>query len=166
MTATAAADVLVAAVGMARYARSLCFHAIGRDESMNLTALTGASAVIQIHTYAALAAFLLGLLQFAGTKGVTLHRLLGYAWAALMLVVAGTAFWIHEIRLLGPWSPIHLLALGTLIAVPAAVLAARRRRTRTHRDAMIGLFVGALVVAGVFTFVPGRIMHALLFGGG
>jgi uncharacterized membrane protein len=29
---------------------------------------------------------------------------------------------------------------------------------------MIAIFVGALVVAGLFTFWPGRIMHAVLFG--
>jgi uncharacterized membrane protein len=29
---------------------------------------------------------------------------------------------------------------------------------------MMSLFVGALVIAGVFTFLPGRIMHAVLFG--
>jgi uncharacterized membrane protein len=29
---------------------------------------------------------------------------------------------------------------------------------------MLGLFVGALVIAGVFTFLPGRIMHAVVFG--
>jgi uncharacterized membrane protein len=29
---------------------------------------------------------------------------------------------------------------------------------------MIGLFTGALVIAGVFTLLPGRIMHAVVFG--
>jgi uncharacterized membrane protein len=29
---------------------------------------------------------------------------------------------------------------------------------------MIGIFGGALVVAGLFTFVPGRLMHQVLFG--
>ncbi len=30
---------------------------------------------------------------------------------------------------------------------------------------MIGLFAGALVIAGIFTLVPGRIMHGVIFGG-
>jgi uncharacterized membrane protein len=30
---------------------------------------------------------------------------------------------------------------------------------------MVSLFLGALVVAGLFTFVPGRLMHKVLFGG-
>jgi len=29
---------------------------------------------------------------------------------------------------------------------------------------MITIFVGALVVAGLFTLMPGRIMHAVVFG--
>jgi uncharacterized membrane protein len=29
---------------------------------------------------------------------------------------------------------------------------------------MIGIFSGALVVAGLFTLLPGRIMHAVIFG--
>jgi uncharacterized membrane protein len=29
---------------------------------------------------------------------------------------------------------------------------------------MVGLFVGGLVIAGLFTFYPGRIMHTVLFG--
>jgi len=48
--------------------------------------------------------------------------------------------------------------------LPLAVLHARRHRIKQHRVAMISIFVGALVIAGVFTFVPGRIMHAVAFG--
>ena len=29
---------------------------------------------------------------------------------------------------------------------------------------MISIFAGALIVAGLFTFVPGRIMHVVAFG--
>ena len=30
---------------------------------------------------------------------------------------------------------------------------------------MLGIFFGALVIAGLFTFVPGRIMYKVVFGG-
>jgi uncharacterized membrane protein len=30
---------------------------------------------------------------------------------------------------------------------------------------MVSIFAGALVVAGLFTLVPGRIMHRVVFGG-
>ncbi len=35
---------------------------------------------------------------------------------------------------------------------------------KTNKWTMISLFVGALVIAGIFTFVPGRIMHDVAFG--
>jgi uncharacterized membrane protein len=81
-----------------------------------------------------------------------------------MAVVAASSFWIHEIRLLGPWSPIHLLSIFTLIVLPIAVWRARRHRIADHRRIMTMIFVGALVIAGLFTFLPGRIMHAVIFG--
>ncbi len=81
-----------------------------------------------------------------------------------MAVVAASSFWIHEIRLLGPWSPIHLLSIFTLIVLPIAVWRARRHRIADNRRIMTMIFVGALVIAGLFTFLPGRIMHAVVFG--
>ena len=36
---------------------------------------------------------------------------------------------------------------------------------RGHKLTMLGLFSGALIIAGIFTFVPGRIMHRVVFGG-
>ena len=81
-----------------------------------------------------------------------------------MLTVAGGSLWISGIKTLGPFSAIHLLSIFTLVMVPLAVLAARRHKVRHHRAAMIAIFAGALVIAGFFTFVPGRIMHAVAFG--
>jgi uncharacterized membrane protein len=78
---------------------------------------------------------------------------------------AGSSFWIHELRLWGPWSPIHLLSIFTLVMLPYGVLMARRHVLIGHKLTMLGLFAGALVIAGIFTFAPGRIMHQVLFGG-
>ena len=64
----------------------------------------------------------------------------------------------------GPWSPIHLLSIFTLATLPFAILHARRHRVSQHRNAMITMFAGALLIAGLFTFLPGRIMHAVAFG--
>jgi uncharacterized membrane protein len=132
---------------------------------MNLAPLTSASLAIQLHAYAALAAFVLGIVQLARVKGTPSHRALGYVWVGLMLIVAGSSFWIHELRLWGPWSPIHLLSIFTLVMLPYGVLMARRHVVNGHKLTMLGLFAGALVIAGIFTFAPGRIMHQVLFGG-
>ena len=111
-----------------------------------------------------MAAFALGAVQLTAPKGTIPHRLFGWLWAGLMLTVVLSSFFIHEIRLWGPWSPIHLLSIFTLVMLPMAVWRARRHDVRRHQRAMVGLFAGALVIAGLFTFLPGRIMHAVLFG--
>ena len=131
---------------------------------MSLAPLLNAAPAIQLHAFAALAAFGLGAVQLAAPKGTLPHRTLGWIWAVLMVIVAGSSFWIHELRMWGPWSPIHLLAIFTLAMLPLAVWRARQHDVRKHRRAMMSLFVGALVIAGIFTFLPGRIMHAVLFG--
>jgi uncharacterized membrane protein len=64
----------------------------------------------------------------------------------------------------GPWSPIHLLAIFTLVKLPLAVLHAHRHRVERHKWSMISIFAGALVIAGAFTLLPGRIMHAVVLG--
>jgi uncharacterized membrane protein len=82
----------------------------------------------------------------------------------LMAVVALSSFWIHQLRVIGPWSPIHLLSILTPIMLVFGVVAARGHNIRRHKITMISIFAGALVVAGLFTLVPGRVMHAVVFG--
>jgi uncharacterized membrane protein len=131
---------------------------------MSLAPLLNASPTIQVHAFAAMAAFAVGLVQLSAPKGTLTHRTIGGFWVLLMLVVASSSFFIHTIRLWGPWSPIHLLSIFTLIMLPIAVWQAHRHAVERHRWTMISLFVGALVIAGVFTLLPGRIMHAVVFG--
>jgi uncharacterized membrane protein len=131
---------------------------------MSLVPLLDAAPVIQVHAFVAMAAFGLGVVQLSAPKGTLPHRTIGWIWVALMTVIAGSSFWIHGYRLIGPFSPIHLLSIFTLAMLPLAVLHARRHHVVRHRNAMIGIFTGALVIAGLFTFLPGRIMHAVAFG--
>ncbi len=132
---------------------------------MTLAPLLNASPAVQFHAFAAMAAFVLGIVQFARRKGTFSHRTFGWIWVGLMLIVAISSFWIHQSKVWGIWSPIHLLSIFTLINLPIAVIMARRHNVRAHGGWMIGLFAGALVIAGIFTLVPGRIMHAVIFGG-
>jgi len=131
---------------------------------MSLAPLLDAAPAIPLHAFAAIAAFVLGIVQFAAPKGTLPHRSIGWIWVGLMAAVAVSSFWIHQIRLLGPWSPIHLLSIFTLLMLPLAVWRAHTHRVADHRRIMILLFSGALVVAGLFTLMPGRIMHAVIFG--
>jgi len=131
---------------------------------MTLAPLLEAAPAIPLHAFAAMGAFLLGLVQFAAPKGTLPHRTIGFVWIGLMLVVAASSFWINQLRVVGPWSPIHLLSIFTLAMVPLAVWKAHTHQVAAHRRIMISLFVGALLIAGLFTLLPGRIMHKVIFG--
>jgi uncharacterized membrane protein len=131
---------------------------------MTLQPLLQASPVIQIHAYAAIAALLLGAVVLFRRKGDRLHKLGGRIWAGLMLVVALSSFFIHTIRMWGPWSPIHLLSILTLFGLVKAVMMIRQRKVMQHARIMRMVYFGGLVIAGFFTFMPGRVMHAVLFG--
>jgi uncharacterized membrane protein len=131
---------------------------------MSLAPLLDAAPAIPLHAFAAMTAFVLGLVQFAAPKGTLPHRTIGWIWVGLMAAVAISSFWIRQLRLVGPWSPIHLLSTFTLVMLPLGVWRAHTHRVTEHRRIMISMFAGALVVAGLFTLLPGRIMHTVVFG--
>jgi uncharacterized membrane protein len=114
--------------------------------SVTLAPLLAAPAVIQFHAVFAFAAIGLGAAQFLAPKGTSPHRTVGWAWATLMMLVAGTSLFIHTIRTWGPWSPIHLLSVFTIAVVPLAVWRAREHDVASHRQAMIWIYALALVV--------------------
>lgn len=118
---------------------------------------------IQLHIAAALTALLLGTVQLIGVKGTTAHRIIGWTWVIAMAVTAVSSLFIRQINA-GGFSFIHLLSGWTIIALPMAIYAARKHRVLAHRRGMTGLFVGGLIVAGLLTFLPGRLMWTLFFG--
>ncbi len=132
---------------------------------MTLNPLLAAPSAIRLHAFAAIAAFVVGLVILARRKGTPAHRLAGRLRVALMAIVVLSSFAIHTIRTLGPWRPIHLLSIWTAIVLPYGVWQIRRGNVHAHPRTMLLLFAGALVIAGAFTFYPGRTMHAVAFGG-
>ena len=131
---------------------------------MNWQALWDDGLVVSLHALVAVVAMLVGGIQLALPKGTARHRLVGYVWVGAMAVVAGSSFWIHTFRWWGPFSAIHLLSLLVLGTLVYAVLAVRRGNVRAHRNAMVRLYILALLLTGAFTLLPGRTMHAVVFG--
>lgn len=131
---------------------------------MTLAPLLAAPPLVQVHAVAALAAMVLGSLQFLAPKGTPLHRRMGWGWAGIMVLVAMSSFGITGVNGTGRWSWIHLISLYTLGALALAVWQARHGRIRAHRINMVALFLGALVITGAFTLLPGRRMGAVVFG--
>lgn len=121
--------------------------------------------VVALHLFAALLATVVGAVLLTRRKGTGGHKTLGWTWVVLMATVALTSLFIRGGKLpdIAGWSPIHLLTLTVLITVPAAVVAVRRGNVSRHRATMISIYVGACLVAGAFTLLPGRFLGDLVW---
>ena len=118
---------------------------------------------IPLHAVAAMAAIILGGLQFYMKKGGILHKLIGRTWIGLMIVVSVSSFFIHKIELWGAYSPIHLLSVWTIFSLGLAIYHVRVGNIKRHKQVMIALYGLALLLTGLFTLMPGRVMHQIVF---
>jgi uncharacterized membrane protein len=116
--------------------------------------------VIAAHAAMAGTALVVGGTVLARRKGTSSHRVLGWTWVVLMAAVASISF---AIRYNG-FSWIHGLSVYTLLALVFGVAHARRRNIRAHRITMISIFVGALVITGLFTLLPQRLIGQAVWG--
>ena len=116
--------------------------------------------VIAAHAAMAGAALLVGAAVLARPKGTASHRALGWTWVVLMASVASISF---AIRYNG-FSWIHGLSVYTLFALAFGVMHARRRNIKAHRITMISIFVGALLITGLFTLLPQRLIGQAVWG--
>ena len=131
---------------------------------MTLDPLLSAPIAIQIHAASATMAIALGAVVLFKRKGTPTHRLLGRLWAGLMLVAATSALFINEIRLVGPFSPIHIFVVLTYAGLWQGIREIRRGDVAAHQASMKSLYLGALLLAGAFTLLPGRRLNQVLFG--
>ncbi len=130
--------------------------------------------LIAVHMTAAIAAVAIGPVALWARRGHAarlpgqrprLHRAAGYAWVTLMLVAAISAVFIRDFKLpnIAGYTPVHLLVpivFGSLFFAFRALL---RGDVQRHRRWMIGLYVGACLVAGAFTLLPSRYLGGLLW---
>ena len=110
--------------------------------------------------------FLMGIWLLLRPKGTPIHKQLGKIYvvlisfssvvAAAMPAAAGPRLWNH-------FGIIHLFCVAVFISIPYAIWAIKRGNVRGHAWAMRGLFLGGVVIAGAFTLLPGRLLHAWLF---
>ncbi len=96
-------------------------------------------------------------------RGDARHRQKGYVWVAAMALTALTSFFIRQTNP-GGFSVIHLLSAWALIQLPIIVHSARRHNLVRHRRAVRGMVIGALLIAGFFTFPFGRLLGHWLLG--
>lgn len=100
-------------------------------------------------------------------KGTSIHKSLGKVYMVLMFVTALiTLFMPAHVgpQFLNHFGWIHLFSFLTLYSVPTAITAVKKGEIKKHKIKMILLYLGAIIIAGGFTFAPGRYLHQLFFG--
>ena len=131
--------------------------------------------VIFIHAFSASMAVPLGLYIFFKKKGTKHHKFMGRAWVSFLWIVSVTALFITSPMTEVVFNPrfyswIHLLipfTVGNLIYSIWSIRKFKKTKLEKHKIAhmrsMIGVYCGALLIAGAFTLMPGRMFHAILF---
>jgi uncharacterized membrane protein len=121
--------------------------------------------MILLHMLFAFAALILGGVQLASSKGTRAHKLRGYVWVASMVVVCLTSFSIKEVMpngIFGGHSPLHLLSLFVLAQLGRGIYFAKKNNIEKHRRCMTYTYIGGLIIAGIFTFMPGRLLFKVI----
>lgn len=115
---------------------------------------------LRIHVTTVIPALFLGGPILWMPKGTPLHKLLGRIWAMLMVTTAISSFWLQG--LVGSIGPIHFFSVITLISIPRAIYCARKGDIVGHQRSMTGPYIG-LLIAGLFSFLPDRMMGQIAF---
>ncbi len=143
----------------------IALSALAADPPGQASGRRGMSLPLIIHLATVVPAIPLGAVVLYRRKGDAMHKLLGKIWASLMLITAIATFWLGDLGggLLGSGlSFIHLFSFLTLFSIPYAIWQARRGNIAEHYRAMQGPYIG-LIIAGLFAFIPGRLLGGLVF---
>jgi uncharacterized membrane protein len=100
-------------------------------------------------------------------KGTNIHKYFGRIYMVLMIITAIiTLFMPAEVgpTILNHFGWIHSFSFLTIYTVPTAYLAIKKGNVKSHKRKMILLYFGAIIIAGGFTFFPGRYLHNFFFG--
>ncbi|MDY7098372.1 MAG: DUF2306 domain-containing protein [Pseudomonadota bacterium] len=117
---------------------------------------------IVIHVATVLPAVPLGAYLLLTRKGTRLHKQLGKLWVGLMVTTATAAIFIKSG---GSFSFIHIFVPMTYIASYKIIATARRGDMKGHRYEVVSLYLGALMIPGIFSIaLQGRLLNVWLFG--
>lgn len=130
---------------------------------IDITPLITSGLALKVHVISAVSTFVIGAVLLSGLpKGTKIHKRLGWTWSAFMASTALSSFFLVGLNG-GHFSWIHGLSAWTIIVLPFALVAARRHNVKSHAKHMRGMFLGGMMIAGLFSFLPGRLMWQIFF---
>jgi uncharacterized membrane protein len=118
------------------------------------------------HLITVVPCFFMGAYLLSVKKGTTFHKSLGKIYMSLMMITAIiTLFMPADVgpQFFNHFGYIHLFSFLTLYSVPTAIIAIRKGQVKKHKLKMIFLYAGAIIIAGGFTFTPGRYLRTFFF---
>lgn len=137
---------------------------VSGQAKMDMSVFGKMTLAVKIHAISAVFALVLGAAQFALPKGRALHIIMGSMWVLAMVSTAVSSLFIKQI-FAGSFSPIHLFVPLTAIGLYFGLKPLFGGKKGEHGKQMRGVYFGALIFAGLFTFLPGRTMWHLFLGG-
>jgi uncharacterized membrane protein len=118
---------------------------------------------VLLHVSTVVPAVPLGAWLMLAPKGTPRHKSLGKVWVLLMVLTALSALFIRHANG-DQFSFIHLFVPLTLHGAYSTIATARRGDIAGHKRALTQMYLGALVIPGLFAFMPERLMGTGLFG--
>ncbi|RPE71887.1 putative membrane protein [Pacificibacter maritimus] len=125
--------------------------------------LLTAPFAIQIHVASATLSLILIPPVLWRVRRDGLHKTLGYVWITAMVVTALSSFWISEIKTFGHFSPLHLLAVLSLVTMALAIWFVVNGNIRAHKKALQNLSTFGLGIPSVLNFLPDRRLSDTFF---
>lgn len=123
-------------------------------------------SLMYIHLATVIPCFVIGTALILIKKGTVIHNRFGAVYMILMLVTSlVTLFMPAQVgpTVVGHFGWIHSFSLLTIYTVPTAYFAIKKGDIKAHKRKMILLYFGAIIIAGGFTFAPGRYLHEVFF---
>ncbi len=131
---------------------------------MTLLPFLTAPLPVQVHIIAAVLALILGPVALYRRRRDRTHKVVGYVWVTAMTVLALGSFLIPSHFTPIGIGPLHGFAVLTLWSLWAGIKAAIARDIDRHEAILRSLYSNGLIIAGAFTFLPGRTLNQMLFG--
>lgn len=124
------------------------------------------TTLMYFHLATVIPCFIIGTILLLIKKGTKTHITFGRIYMVLMMITAIiTLFMPAEVgpRIFNHFGWIHSFSFLTIYTVPTAYWAIKKGNVKAHKRKMILLYFGAIIIAGGFTFFPGRYLNDLFF---
>ena len=128
---------------------------------LNLQALAAAPLATLIHAIAILVLTIAGWILLALPKGDRRHRLLGWTWVTGMVLMGLSSIAVPHGD---SWVAAYLGGGSALVLLGFGVYFIRAGKARNHARTMAMLMI-ALVLMTMLAFLPGRLLHEVVFAG-